>query len=317
MDPDQKIIFDAMPLFRIYESYRIERFDAIDLLPASFDAATGITSKDKVILPDIGVSARLYLPKLVGNSTKKLPVIIYYHGGAFCLGSKSMSPLHNYLNSLVAKANVLVVSVDYRLAPEHPVPVAYDDSWLALQWVASHSISGPDAWLADHADFSRVYLAGDSAGANIAHNLAMLAGTVQLATNVGIKGLILLHPYFLQTELTESDAYDPKMSSGLRRLWRIVCPSSKGLDDHRINPMADGAPSLSNIGCDNVLVCVAGRDALRDRGRVYYERLKESGLKGKLELFEAEGEGHVFHVNKPTSEQALAQDKKICNFLSL
>jgi len=172
MDPNERVIFDAMPYFRVYESRRIERFPVIDLSPPSVDPATGVSSKDEVILPEIGVSARLYLPKLDGHSSRKLPVLVYYHGGGFCVGSASSAPLHSYLNSLVAKANILVVSVDYRLAPEHPVPVAYDDSWLALQWVVSHSVSGTEAWLTDHADFGHLYLFGDSAGANIAHNMA-------------------------------------------------------------------------------------------------------------------------------------------------
>ncbi|KAK4849892.1 hypothetical protein QYF36_001844 [Acer negundo] len=87
---------------------------------------------------------------------------------------------HNYGNALVAEANVIAVSVNYMKAPEHPIPAAYEDSWAALKWVASHSSNnsgggGPESWLNHHADFVRVFLAGDIAGANITHNIAMLA----------------------------------------------------------------------------------------------------------------------------------------------
>ena len=67
------------------------------------------------------------------------------------------------------------------LAPEHPISTAYEDSWAALRWVASHRENGGlEAWLNDHADFKRVFLGGESASANIVHNLAMVAGNMSL-----------------------------------------------------------------------------------------------------------------------------------------
>ncbi|RLN12591.1 putative carboxylesterase 7 [Panicum miliaceum] len=70
----------------------------------------------------------------------------------------------------IAAAGAVAVSVNYRLAPEHPLPAAYDDAWAALQWTVSSCLSGPEPWLADHGDAKRIFLAGDSAGGNIAHN---------------------------------------------------------------------------------------------------------------------------------------------------
>ena len=77
------------------------------------------------------------------------------------------------------QANVIAVSVNYRKAPEHPLPTAYEDSWAGLQRIVSHcGHGGPEAWSNEHADFQRVFLAGDSAGSNIVHNLGMAISTV-------------------------------------------------------------------------------------------------------------------------------------------
>ncbi|KAJ6328146.1 hypothetical protein OIU77_009940 [Salix suchowensis] len=78
-------------------------------------------------------------------------------------------------------------------APERPIPAAYEDSW-----AASHSNGdGPEPWLRNHADFHRVFLGGDSSGANIAHNLAMAAGNPETGLDIGLLGIALVHPYFL------------------------------------------------------------------------------------------------------------------------
>jgi hypothetical protein len=62
-------------------------------------------------------------------------VLLYFHGGAFVVESAFGPAYHHYVNALASRAGVLAVSVNYRLAPEHPLPAAYDDSWGALQWV--------------------------------------------------------------------------------------------------------------------------------------------------------------------------------------
>uniref|UniRef100_B9HRY7 Alpha/beta hydrolase fold-3 domain-containing protein n=1 Tax=Populus trichocarpa TaxID=3694 RepID=B9HRY7_POPTR len=111
------------------------------------------------------LSSRLFLPTSV-DASKKLPLLLYYHGGGFCIETPFSLTYHSYLKTLVAEAEIIAVSVDYRRAPEHPIPVPYDDSWTPLKWAASLvNGDGPEEWLNIHADFGRVYFAGDSAGA--------------------------------------------------------------------------------------------------------------------------------------------------------
>ncbi|PIA56394.1 hypothetical protein AQUCO_00700606v1 [Aquilegia coerulea] len=283
---------------------------------ASIDPQTGVQSKDVSIQKETGLSARLYIPKIISND-QKLPLLIYFHGGGFFAESAFSPAYHSYLNSVVAEANVVVVSVEYRLAPEHPLPIAYHDSWEAIQWVASHSKGeGHEPWLKDYADFDRLFLAGDSAGANIVHNMALRAGEEELTNGVKILGSILVHPYFWGNEQIGSEGSDPVKNDMINKIWLIACPSSTGLDDPHINPVAKEAPSLSKLGCTRVLVFVAGKDMLRHRGVIYGETLQKSGWGGVVEIIETEGEDHVFHLLNPTCDKAKSFMNNLVSFMN-
>ncbi|KAL6846288.1 hypothetical protein ACP4OV_023736 [Aristida adscensionis] len=314
-----EVIHDAPGFIRVYRSGRVERFLPVDFAPPSTDAATGVASKDVAVLPEAGVSARIYLPAppSAGGRGEKLPVLVFFHGGGFCLGSAFDAAAHGHANRLAARAGAIVVSVEYRLAPENPVPALYGDAWAALQWVAAHAAGqGVEPWLTDHADFGRVHVGGESAGANIAHHAAMRAGREELGHGVKVDSLVLIHPYFLGGDSSESDEMGMALLAELVRLWPVVCPGTSGCDDPWINPMAEGAPSLAVLGCRRVLVCVGGKDAMRGRGRLYCEKLKESGWCGEVEVWEAERRGHGFHLLWPTGAEAEAQLRVIAEFLS-
>lgn len=307
------VVHDFSPYFRVYQDGSVERLVTEEHTPASIDPHTGVTSKDISISTD--VSARLYLPKLA-EARHKLPLVVYFRGGAFCMMSSSSPTLHAHLNSLVAEANVVLVSVDYRRAPEHRIPVAYDDSWAALEWAASNRGAGAEAWLVDHVDFDRVFLAGDSAGGNIAHNLAMRAGERELPHGVKLSGIVLVDPYFWGSKPTASEEANPEMTARLDRLWPMVCPSSaSGNDDPRVNPVAPSAPSLAGLACARLLVCAAEKDAMRDRARIYHEALRKSGWSGEVEMYETAGEDHGFYFYHPNGENAKLLVKRIATFL--
>ncbi|KAK1560178.1 hypothetical protein Q3G72_023243 [Acer saccharum] len=238
------------PFFKVHKDGRIERYAVFQHAPAGLDPTTGIESKDVVVSPDTGVKARIFLPKINGPD-QKLPLIVHYHGGGFCLGSALDLPFKFFLTSLAAQANAVAITIDYRLAPEHHLPAAHNDSWAGLQWVASHANGqGPESWLNEHVDFGRVYLVGESAGANIASYVAIKAGVTGLA-GLNIIGTLLVHPYF---GVKEPD-----------RMYEFMCPTSTGFDnDPIINPAVD--PNLKMLKSDKVLVCVAEKDSLRNRG---------------------------------------------------
>ncbi|KAK8930695.1 putative carboxylesterase 2 [Platanthera zijinensis] len=285
------ILHDFSPLFRQYKSGRVERLAGTAIAaPAPVDPATGVATKRVVIDPITPVSACLYLPPNLQASSGAVPLLLYFHGGAFCIQSAFSPTYHPHLTALAARANLLVVSVDYRLAPEHPLPAAYDDCWAAINWAFSRA----DPWLADHGDLRRVFLAGDSAGANIAHRMALRAG----AEGTGpFEGMALVHPYFWGSEAIVGETEDVGMRAWMAGLWRAVCGGAKGLDEKWIDPAKEEEKAVMRMACRRVMVCVAERDLMRARGRAYWEMLKRSQWGGEAEIMETKAEGHVFHLD--------------------
>ncbi|KAL6655440.1 hypothetical protein ACP70R_006266 [Stipagrostis hirtigluma subsp. patula] len=321
---DDEVVFEVEHFIRVFKGGRVDRCFGSDPVPASTDAATGVASKDRAVSPDVAV--RLYLPPAAkgtgdddgGGDSRKLPVLVYFHGGGFCLHTAFNAVFHAYLSSLAARAGAIVVSVDYRLAPEHPLPAAYEDSWRALCWVASHAGgSGDEPWLAGRADFSRLCLAGESAGGNIAHHMAMRAGAEALPCGAKISGIAVVHPYFLGDGRVPSEENDPAMAEKVVAMWRMVCPGTTGVDDPWINPLAAGAAGMEALACGRVLVYLAEKDVVRDWGRAYGEGLRASGWAGEVEVLEVSGQGHCFHLVDFACPDAVAQDDAIAKLVNL
>ncbi|KAK1358847.1 2-hydroxyisoflavanone dehydratase-like [Heracleum sosnowskyi] len=293
------IAHDLSPFMTVYKNGTIKKHFGSPFMPAP-ENLNGVRSKDVVVSSDPKVSARISLPESLTQG-EKLPVLVYIHGGGFCVESALSYFYAPYASSFASNCDVMVVSVDYRLAPENPIPACYDDSWEALKWVVSHaSGSGPDPWVNEHADFGRVFLAGDSAGANISHTMATWAGVKGLESDVKISGMILIHPFF------GNDKPD--------KLWNYCCSEETGLDDPRLNPAASPG-LLAKLGCNKVLISTAENDSLSSRGWTYYEALKKSEWKGEVEIVETKGMGHVFHLFDPNCEEAGSLMKLIASFI--
>ncbi|KAK9672006.1 hypothetical protein RND81_12G069600 [Saponaria officinalis] len=301
----KQVTIEFPGLIKVFSDGSVERlFTSPALPPSSQDPETGVASKDVTISTSTGLSVRLYLPKLTQNSTK-LPILVYFHGGGFFTESAFSTITSRYVNNLASECHVIVVSVEYRLAPEHPLPIAYDDCWEALNWV----VSLPDPWLSNRGDIGSLFIGGDSSGANIVHNIAMKAGSHTLDQNVKIVGAFLSQGFFLDENIKE-------LEIGFQ-IWEFVYPNApRGRDSPMINPMGDGAPSLARFGCSKVLVVVASNDLMKGSGVRYYKAVKESGFGGQVELFEIHGEGHGFHVFDPLCENAKLFLQRLASFMS-
>ncbi|KAL1317021.1 hypothetical protein HN51_069127 [Arachis hypogaea] len=302
----------------LYKDGTVDRPRQTPYAAPSLDGTPHVSSKDIIISQNPSISARLYLPKPLPQ-THKLPILVYFHGGGFFFESAFSELYHNYFNTFVSRLPVLVVSVEYRLAPEHYLPAAYDDCFAALQWVASHSSNNTtEPWLIDYGDFSRIFIGGDSAGGNIVHNVAMRAGSEALEEggNVNLLGAIYVHPYFYSSEAIGSESVSEHEKSLGYIVWDFVYPNAPGgINNPMVNPFAPGAPSLASLGCSKILVCLAGNDSIRDRGVWFFEGLNKSGWKGKSELFEEAGEDHVYHIFHPETEKAKKITDRMASFI--
>ncbi|XP_054777785.1 probable carboxylesterase 5 [Prosopis cineraria] len=287
------------PFFRVHKDGRVVVFrPPTEKIPPCDDPITGVRSKDAIVSAEPPVSVRIFLPKITDPS-RKLPVLLYIHGGGFCMQSAFSRQYHSYVATVVAEANVIAVSVEYGLFPDRPIPACYEDSWAALQWIASHAgRSGPESWLNNHADFERVFVGGDSAGGNITHTVVGRAGKVGLS-GLKIVGAVLMHPFFGGT-------VDDHM-------WMYMCPENEGLQDRRMKPAVE---DLKRLGCERVLVFAAEKDHLFESGRNYVRELKKSGWGGEAELVENWGSEHCFHIiGNPREGKAEDLLQKLVSFI--
>ncbi|MFH8343979.1 alpha/beta hydrolase [Streptomyces sp. NPDC018045] len=222
-----------------------------------------------------------------------LPVILYLHSGAFTYGSPEAEEGHALRYALDAEA--VVVSVDYRLAPEHPYPAATDDAYAALTWLAGHAaeIGG---------DPGRIAVAGVSAGGNLA------ASTVLRARDLGgpeVVFQVLIYPA-LDSGMTSASMREFTDTPVLDRdaaewAWRHY---AGGRD---LPPYGSPVQAADLSGLPPAFVVVAEVDPLRDEGRRYAERLSAAGV--TTELIQAPGAVHGFDLLFPTarvSERNLA-----------
>jgi acetyl esterase len=204
------------------------------------------------------VRIRVYQP---AGAARDLPVLVYFHGGGWVAGS--LETHDGVCRALCARTPCVVVSVDYRLAPEHRFPAAVEDSWAATAWVAEHatSIGG---------DPSRIAVGGDSAGGTLATVVALRAREAGLALRLQL----LVYPV-LDCNLDTSSYRELASGYGLTR------DAMRWYWEHYLGPDGDGAqPEASPLratelaGVAPACILTVEFDPLRDEGDAYAERLR-------------------------------------------
>ncbi|KAK7260885.1 hypothetical protein RIF29_27184 [Crotalaria pallida] len=306
------LIAEAPDFLQVYSDGSVKRF-APEIAPPSLESTYGYKSKDVFIDQSKPITGRLFLPHDYSLAEKKLPILVYFHGGGFCIGSTTWLGYHNFLGDLSVTSESIILSVDYRLAPEHRLPIAYEDCYTSLEWLAEQVTYEP--WL-QHADLSRVFLSGDSAGGNIAHYVTSKAIRNNNECPVKIKGLLPIHPYFGSEGRTEKEmdvAAAGEVASN-DMFWRLSIPEGSNRDYFGCNFEKLDLCESEWRKFPAIEVYVAGMDFLKERGVMYAEFMKKKGVK-EVKLVEAKEEKHVFHVFYPESNATRLLQNQMSQFI--
>ncbi|XP_020084185.1 probable carboxylesterase 18 [Ananas comosus] len=228
----------------------------------------GVSTSDHTLDPSRPLSVRLFAPH-----------------------SHPSSDTHALCRRLARRIPARVVSVDYRRAPEHPFPAPYDDGADVLRWIRSGALPDSDP-------SAPLFLAGDSAGGNIAHHVARRSSSSPSpsppeAEAEAVAGLVAIQPFFGGEEATGSEErlWD-KVAFGSRErfewMWRSFLPPGSNRDHPAANVFGPGPGPGSRSGSEDwtgfpsTMVCVGGWDPLQDRQRMYAEGLRNAGVETRL-----------------------------------
>jgi acetyl esterase/lipase len=322
------VVEEISGLIRVYKDGHVERLQAVPDVPATWGgtASGGVVARDVVVDRATGVWARLYAPTTSGEAAR-LPVVVYFHGGGFCVGSAAWRAYHDFLAQLAARAACAVVSVDYRLAPEHRLPAAFDDGLAAVRWLRNQATlcaaAGNDlAWWRARCRFDRVFLAGDSAGANVAFHVAARLGQGHLGGTLhplALQGAVLIQPFFGGEARTASERtmqQPPRSALTLPTsdaYWRLALPTGAGRNHPWCNPLSRGAPRLETLPLPQVLVCVSEADILRDRNLELCRALRRAGKAVEQAVYGDVGHAfqvlHNSHLSQPRTQEMLSHIK--------
>ncbi|HVS99914.1 MAG TPA: alpha/beta hydrolase [Solirubrobacterales bacterium] len=248
------------------------------------------------------LAARLYVPPPAAPE-EPAPLLVYYHGGGWVIGD--LDVYDGVCRLLAAAAGCLVLSVDYRLAPEHPFPQPLEDAWATFEWAATNAA-------ALGADATRIGVGGDSAGGNMAavvSHMARDAGGARPAMQ------LLFYPVTDSFEDTRSRKLFADgfilTKADMEKFEAAYLPPGADASDQRISVLQ--CPDLR--GLPPAYVATAGFDPLRDEGEAYALRMRDCGV--HVALRRHPGLIHTFVNQTAVNRTALGAVLEACGALRL
>ena len=250
--------------------------------------------------PGGALPVRVYMPVGVGP----FPLVVYFHGGGWVVGDLDTQDM--ICRGLCHGASAVVVSVDYRLAPEHKFPAAVDDAWTATCWAAAHAAElGGDA--------TRLSIAGDSAGANLS---AAVALRTRDEKGPRLRAQILIYGSCnypsVRTPSTEEFAAGPIITeAAIDYFWKQFLADPAVDQDH---PWASPARAPSHRDLAPAFIATAEMDPSRDDGERYAEILARAGVPTESRRYPGMPHGFVSWVGLVDQAQKCIDDA--CAFLA-
>jgi acetyl esterase len=236
------------------------------------------------------VAARIYRPRTLGLSNGLAPCLVFFHGGGWVIGDLDTHDV--VCRKLADVGELIVISVDYRRAPESKFPAAVDDAIAATAWIAGH---------ADELgiDPARVLVGGDSAGGNLA---AVVAIAARDGNGPPISGQVLIYPA-TDFAMTHPSHREPETSillthTVIRWFRDHYLNSASDIENWRASP----ARAKTLAGLPPSYVLTAGADPLRDEGEAYANRLRDAGVAVTYRTFP--GQFHGFFTMGKLLDQA-------------
>jgi acetyl esterase len=307
LDPDAAAVFAAFQAANRppYESVSptVAREFYLAGRPVSNPEPPELKSAEPLSIPAAhgAIPARIYTPKSLRQSNGLAPCLVFFHGGGWVIGDLDSHDV--VCRKLAHEAEMIVISIDYRLAPEHKFPAAADDAITATKWVAANAKTlGIDG--------ARISVGGDSAGGN-------LAAVVTLAARDGdgpkLAGQVLIYPA-TDFAMTHPSHSEPETSillthSVIRWFCNHYLDSTADIDHWKASP----ARARSLAGLPPSYVLTAGADPLRDEGAEYAARLKQDGVPMTYRHFP--GQFHGFFTMGKLLQQANVALSEIAGWL--
>jgi acetyl esterase len=252
--------------------------------------------------PNGPIPSRLYVPPLP-TPDAAAPLLVYYHGGGWVIGDIDM--YDDLCRLMAAAAGCMVLSVDYRLAPEHPFPQPLEDAFAAFEWTVANADSLG-------ADPRRIGVGGDSAGGNMA------AVVSQMAVEGGGARPAMQLLFYPVTDSAEDTRSRKLFSEGfiltkadMDKFEEAYVPPGADVSDQRISILQ--CPDLK--GLPPAYVATAGFDPLRDEGEAYALRMRDCGV--RVALRRHSGLIHTFVNQTAVNRSALGAVLEACGALRL
>ncbi|KAL2334440.1 hypothetical protein Fmac_015653 [Flemingia macrophylla] len=264
----------------------------------------GVCSSDVTVSAARNLWFRLYTP----SSTASLPLVVYFHGGGYSFFTADSIGFDSLCRLFSRSLNAVVVSVNYRLTPEHRYPAQRDDGLDVIKFIDQNVGVLPRS-----ADVSKCFLAGDSAGGNLAHHVAVLVSEERLRT-VNVIGLVSIQPFFGGEKRTRSEIEINRVPfislDGCDWYWKAFLPHGSDRDHEAANVSGPNAVDIMGLGYPNTIVFMGGFDPLRDWQRMYYEWLKKSGKEAQLIDYPNAIHGFYYFPDIPETSLLLSQVKE-------